>query len=374
MLEKRYIQFTSIHTDLASAIGEVCDALKPLRREVVKLTAYVDAPDESSYAAYIQHLSVGFEHLFGAFLPTYSVLAQKPENACLVVVALLSDAPKQYLSLEGLPYVVLEDGDVRELWVSGMGCANGTSVVEASHRAFEQMQQILEKEKMSMEQVVRQWNYIGDILRINAGNIQNYQAFNDLRNNFYSKHLSGCCFPAATGIGMRASGVIIDFFAREKKAQEIGFPLRSAVQANPFAYSQSVLVGKPLQEGTKKAPLFERARLLAEDDEMHIFVSGTASIRDQETVAEGDIEAQTHNTIACIEELLKPSNWPEECASWDPNGLVYRRVQVYVKNRDNFPVVSLLCRMFYPDALVCLVEADICRDNLLVEIEADLQM
>ena len=63
------------------------------------------------------------------------------------------------------------------------------------------MKAILEKEGMSFDHVVRQWNYIGNILEIKNG-LQNYQVFNEVRSEFYKKYRTVHGYPAATGIGM----------------------------------------------------------------------------------------------------------------------------------------------------------------------------
>jgi len=45
----------------------------------------------------------------------------------------------------------------------------------AAGAAFDQMKAILDAEDMSFDHLVRQWNYIGNILQIKKG-FQNYQA------------------------------------------------------------------------------------------------------------------------------------------------------------------------------------------------------
>jgi len=49
----------------------------------------------------------------------------------------------------------------------------------------------------------------------------------------------------------------------------------------------------------------------------------------------------------------------------------YSYLRVYVKNRSDISVVRELCTKHFGDIPATFVQADICRDNLLVEIEAE---
>ncbi len=74
------------------------------------------------------------------------------------------------------------------------------------------MNEILASEGMSMDDLVRQWNYIGNILET-KNNCQNYQLFNEVRNDYYTRFRKVKSYPAATGVGMMHGGVILDFCA-----------------------------------------------------------------------------------------------------------------------------------------------------------------
>jgi hypothetical protein len=67
-----------------------------------------------------------------------------------------------------------------------------------------------------MDHLVRQWNYLPDILRTTTENgrlYQNYQLFNDIRQYYYGIYKRSTVYPSATGIGMDCESVSIDFFA-----------------------------------------------------------------------------------------------------------------------------------------------------------------
>jgi hypothetical protein len=268
------------------------------------------------------------------------------------------------------PLVFLEGN---ELFIRGISSANEDMEV-ASIQVFEMLSNILSEHDFTFDDIVRQWNYIGEILKIknhNGLNVQNYQVFNEIRNAYYRRHKTKNDFPAATGIGMKTQGLVVDVFAKRPCENVQNLPLRSQIQKNPFAYSEAVLVGN---QTDKKPPLFERARLLYSNHQAQIFVSGTASIENQETVAIGDVSAQTENTIRYIKELVSPeniqTNYPN--ISLNSQDYHYQRVLVYVKHETDMELVRQICAAHFPEHTINIVEADVCRDNLLVEIEADL--
>ncbi|MDE7337726.1 MAG: hypothetical protein K2M92_00380, partial [Bacteroidales bacterium] len=180
-------------------------------------------------------------------------------------------------------------------------------------------------------------------------------------------------YPAATGIGMDYEGicidaVIVDDTAATKEKSPRNTALRSPVQTDAFRYEQAYLVGN--EEIDKKAPLFERGRclILSETPEGNGtravgMVSGTASIKGQDTVDKGDVVKQLQNTLRFIDDL---ANTMQE------KDLRFDRARLYVKPHENTENLSEIFRLHYPQAsCLSIVEADVCRPDLLVEIEAD---
>ena len=80
------------------------------------------------------------------------------------------------------------------------------------------------------------------------------------------------------------------------------------------------------------------------------YVSGTAAIRGEESFAEADVVLQTEVTIENIAYLTAQVS---DCC-------LVRAVRGYVKR---------VMRMVYPEADLLFVQADVCRSELLVEIE-----
>ncbi len=371
IINKTYTKFASHAVGFEKALQEVFDSLKPCCNKVFKLTAFVDAQDLDDYKSKQKLLSDAISQCFGTQLPTWSLIAEAPQDATLCVALQLSDAPKKHLLFHELPIVILEEGSGKELWVSGLSSLN-EDMQTSANSVFEDLSEVLEEYGFTYDDIVRQWNYIGEILKTETKDgvcLQNYQVFNDIRNAYYFRNKTRSDFPAATGIGMKTPGLVVDVFARKSDENVLSLPLRSKVQKDPFAYSESVLVG---DTSDKKPPLFERARMLYSEKQTHIFVSGTASIQNQETVAIGDVSAQTEYTIQCIEELISFENMRDNYPKIDHVNRDYQRVRIYVKRRDDLETVYKICSQHFPEHVMNVVEADVCRDNLLVEIEADL--
>jgi hypothetical protein len=117
----------------------------------------------------------------------------------------------------------------------------------------------------------------------------------------------------------------------------------------------------------KTTPKFERARYLELFGKKIIFISGTASIRGEHTVGTGDPAQQTEITIDNIKQL-----YSDKILSKISTGdLVpkYGHARVYVKNKKDFAEIRRTFKTHFGNLPVVYIVADICRKDLLVEIE-----
>ena len=185
-----------------------------------------------------------------------------------------------------------------------------------------------------------------------------------MRSAFYAGHFGKAGFPAATGIGMDQGGVLIEFVAiRPGTARTL--PLDNPLQISAHAYSEKILAGGVYTD--KKTPKFERARYFELFGKKLIFISGTASIRGEKTVGIGDPAEQTKVTIQNISRLYSP----QMLSRISKNNLQpkYGHARVYVKNPHDFPAIKKMFRRYFGRLPVVYLIADICREELLVEIE-----
>ncbi|MDA3817769.1 MAG: dioxygenase, partial [Prolixibacteraceae bacterium] len=210
----------------------------------------------------------------------------------------------------------------------------------------------------------------------NGRDIQNYQLFNEVRNQYYKENKTKKEYPAATGIGKAHRGVSIDFCAIKESSGVKAYSINNEKQKAPYAYAQYVLVGEsPEGKKEKQAPQFERAKLLSTPHADVLFLSGTASIIGEETIGAGDLEKQTEitaqhlNTLQDYQNLIKYS----QSVSFSRGEYVYLRV--YVKNISDMRKAKILCISHFGESVpMAFVLADVCRDNLLIEIEGEVKL
>lgn len=305
------------------------------------------------------------ENVLKGRVPALTAVVQPPvDNSPLLaeVWCVEDSVPCHFLRIENLPHVLMEKDRLRELWTSGFFSEN----FEA---AFEKLTRTLESQGFSYDDIFRQWNYVGNILEehsVDGKTVQNYQHFNDIRAIYYRKKQDRSQYPAATGIGMSQSGLCIDAVAVKTSADFAGknLPIKSPVQKDAYRYDDKYLVGESTVLPTKNAPLFERGRSLLSKGSGIAMISGTASIKGEETIDQDNIGKQTENTLQFTKELLR--DYPNaQC----------QRARLYVKRDQNPDEAMRIFKAAFPKTCICTgVFADVCRNNLLIEIESDWQL
>ncbi len=116
------------------------------------------------------------------------------------------------------------------------------------------------------------------------------------------------------------------------------------------------------------SPSFSRACVLSESEGTNLFVSGTASIVGHETLHRGDVSAQTRETLANLGALLEEANRVVGARRYSLDGLKFK---VYVRRpRDLEAIQEALSASLRPAAPILYLQADVCREELLMEIEA----
>ncbi len=117
-----------------------------------------------------------------------------------------------------------------------------------------------------------------------------------------------------------------------------------------------------------RSPTFSRAMLASLADQEILFVSGTASIVGHRTVHAGDAVAQCREVLANIGAVVEAANQVRRSAAYAPDALSYR---VYLRHAaDLAGVADVLATHLGAAADIVFVQADICRADLLLEIEA----
>ena len=264
-------------------------------------------------------------------------------------------------------YGLIRNEDSSLIFIEGIASSDfKDGVFKQSTEVFEKLDAILARHGFSPDDIVRQWNYIGNITHHRDGR-QNYQEFNDARTAYYKKGNWTNGYPAATGIGASCEGIIVGCIAY-KSAGHI-FPINNPLQIAAHEYSKKVLVDDNAN-AIKSTPKFERAKLIEIGDKACCFVSGTAAIRGEQSMEANSASSQTIQTIENIEYLVSKENLERYgCKRYD---LHYVNLRVYIKNAEDYEEVRAVVEERYPDIPTIYTIADVCRQELLVEIEGIL--
>ncbi len=204
--------------------------------------------------------------------------------------------------------------------------------------------------------LLRVWNYLPQI-NVDTHGTERYRQFNSGRRNAilaYGRELTGNV-PVACALGSVAGSPLVIYFLASREAPTA---IENPRQVSAYEY--------PPQYGPK--PAFSRASVLRETSGAILFISGTASIVGHRTVHAGDVAAQTRETLVNIEALLSEANRVTGAPRFGLESLAYK---VYVRNDADLPLIqSQLHAALGAQARVVYLQADICRQDLLVEIEA----
>jgi enamine deaminase RidA (YjgF/YER057c/UK114 family) len=228
------------------------------------------------------------------------------------------------------------------------------SKASQSETMFHQAERLLRAEGATYQDVVRTWIYLSDLLDW-------YTDFNTTRNRCYADYgflgsttaeAEQIYLPASTGIeGKNPSGLAatMDVFAvhRSGHCATTVRAISGTKQRSPFRYGSA----------------FSRAMVVEDSLTKMILVSGTASIDEQgKSVFPGDAAAQIHqslNVVAAIAEL-EGATLQDICEA-----------TVFIKRKEDFPVFQkVIAQVGIPDLPSVNVMADVCRDELLFELDA----
>jgi enamine deaminase RidA (YjgF/YER057c/UK114 family) len=202
----------------------------------------------------------------------------------------------------------------------------------------------------------RVWNYLPGINAEGQGS-ERYREFNAGRQQAFADagQALGEGVPAACALGTPGGPLLLRFLAGRTPAE----PLENPRQVSAWRY--------PPQYGVR-APLFARAALL--DGGRVLVVSGTASIVGHETCHAGDPAAQARETVVNLRAVVEAAN-ARSASRFDPAEL---DAVVYVRHPEHAEAIraELEAELGAASRTVrdaAWLQADICRSDLLVEVE-----
>lgn len=341
----------------------------------VRLVIFDLLSDNEEYVSCLGRIQQKIKEHFGEKSPTVSYVIQPPypEGLAMEVHEVLwsENCNLQYKRFDELPYITIECQGCKRLFVSGiMGNIIHQNIRNQSDKIFEILFGILQKEQMPVSSIIRQWNYIEKITALEPNGHQRYQDLNDARSLFYQMDQWENGYPAATGIGTLWGGVMVDVDALSLTdcsscIKKVDNPL----QISAHAYSQCVLLGEKDEKLLKKTtPKFERAKAVWKENNGFVYISGTAAIRGEKSLHGVDVRKQTLITLENINDLISAENLQASGLSVTQNGrpVCFR---IYVKRSEDMEEVDEVIKKQCPDIPVIYIQADVCRSELLIEIE-----
>jgi enamine deaminase RidA (YjgF/YER057c/UK114 family) len=249
---------------------------------------------------------------------------------------------------------VVEGPEARVIGLSDVARRAATRLAagpaEEAGAAIDSAGDLLAREGFSFRDVARTWFYLRDILEW-------YGAFNAVRNAAFRRR--GLIGPGGDGRIPASTGI-------EGRNARGGWCALDLLAVQPSAGGGARLErlhSRRQNEATEYGSAFARGLALTVRDARYVFVSGTASIDDHgATVYVGDFEAQTRQTLDALAAVLERGGARLSDV---------RQATVFLKDAGHAPAFeSLVARSGLAGCPLVTTVADVCRDDLLVEIDA----
>jgi chorismate lyase/3-hydroxybenzoate synthase len=244
---------------------------------------------------------------------------------------------------EHCQWSLIEDVLCVATWISPEDCSD---IEAATEVAYGRLFRVIQAKGFSYP--FRIWNFMPDI---NSGNgdQEEYKKFCVGRQRaFDDYHVAPQEYPAASALGHHTKGAVIYLLAGRNSGVHHENPRQQPAYQYPREYGPT-------------SPSFARATSLALRSREQVFISGTASIIGHNTQAVGDLEQQLTITLDNIQHLLMHVGQGESELSG---------VRVYLRRPQDLAVARAFFAARLPALVVNFIHADICRSQLLVEVEA----
>ena len=254
-------------------------------------------------------------------------------------------------------------------WLMGTLCVDDRTLpgglCAASRLVYDTLFELLRRH--GRPHLLRLWNYVSDINGIDAGHgdpMERYRQFNIGRQDAFLEAQRSAFdgSPAACALGTTQGPLTVHFLAGRQAPRAVENPRQVSAYRYPSQYGP-------------RSPTFSRGALaLLGEGREALFVSGTASIVGHQSLHVGDVGRQTEETLANVAAVVEAAN---ALSALGPRA---HRVEaldctVYVRRASDLPRVrEVLTQRLGAEAPALrhaiFLRADICRADLLVEVEA----
>ncbi|MGO9601612.1 MAG: Rid family hydrolase [Isosphaeraceae bacterium] len=365
---QRGSSFTEQAEDALQALDSAF-ARENARRSMVRQTVFLAEPGQIDTCRKIMR------KFHGADLPVTCYVPQSPCDGALLSIEVhgfVSAGADVEIERAGEQLVVVRhDGITWAYCAAANLVTSAVDVYAGTALTLHQLEKSLQHRGLRFDQIVRTWLYLGGIVADDR-QVQRYKELNRARSDFYKvisflpdmlPEAHGPVYPASTGIGTEGRELVAGAIALTAEGHEVtAVPLENPRQTPAYDYARSY---------SPRSPRFSRGMALSFGSESMIIISGTASITNSESRHLGDVVRQTHEAFDNIEALIAEENLARHGLpglGTTLDGLV--RARVYLKRREDFPLVEWVCARRIGQVPTVYTVADVCRPELLVEIEA----
>lgn len=298
--------------------------------------------------------------------PRYCPISELPADGVLAAVVFGSTPPpRDYLTVE-VPIPQLGDPQA-EMWLTRgqvrresrhgveLSCTDellfGTIRMdgpahEIASRAYDRIVDACRE--MGYVNIWRIWNHVGGINAQEDG-LERYKRFSSGRHDALTRHgYARERFPAASAVGMSEPGLLIYFIA----GRTPGVQTENPRQISAYDY--------PAQYGPR-SPSFSRATVVGGE---LVFISGTASVVGHASVHGDSALKQLDETVANLDATLATA---AERVGRTASVHDLTVAKIYIRGSVDAHALESRLRETFPSAI--LLQSDICRRELLLEIE-----
>lgn len=261
----------------------------------------------------------------------------------------LAGEPAAAGEFEGLRYRAA--GDVCFARLAIAGDEDAADIAEDAYRRLLALQ-----DELGYPHLLRIWHYLGHI-NAGEGDTETYKRFCVGRARALEARPDSLSrLPAATVVGTASSGLELHALL-DRRAP---LPLENPRQISAYTY--------PRQYGPRQ-PIFARAAVIDWNGWPQLFVSGTASIVGHATRHAGDAAAQTRESLVNVDAVLTAA--AEIAGPLDRTSLDC--LKVYLRRPGDLAAIRTeIAAALPPSVPVAYLQADLCRRDLLVELETQV--
>jgi len=256
-----------------------------------------------------------------------------------------SPLPVTRWSAEGAAFA--SNGEV--LFGSARVC--GCEIESAAARVYETL--VTAARSSGHPHLLRAWNHVGSINACEEG-WERYRRFSVGRHEALTRlGITPQQFPAASAVGTQGNELAVTLLTSRVPGMQVENPRQVPAYEYPAHYGP-------------RSPSFARATVARWDAAGMIFVAGTSSVVGHASLHADDVEAQLEETLRNLETIIDAAA-ARAGTSARLDGMTVART--YLRRAADYAAVAARLQSAMPRTQHLVLESDICRRDLLIEIE-----